>query len=443
MVNRFTQNGFDVNKADYALGSFNLYKDLAQECKDFYAGDPFVRNVKYLPKYRSESQRVYDMRSKSTTFVNYYAPVVDALTALITSAPPVIEGFSNEGWDKVSDKDEDLNSFIAETTRQSLIQGVTLVALLSDEDSVKMKRFDYEDLMSYQVDENNEIVQIVIRENVTLNKGAFGSEIGYRYLVFRIGGGEVWIGNDKTKALEKVEEWSNALSYIPVFPLILGKIEGTLQAVPPLYDIMSMNMVNFNREGNIANLINIASNPIPVIYGEVGEDTVSVGVDDALYFTDKSTQGFEYVEVTGTSISLISEKADNDLKLLDKVTFDILIGNTSNRTVADATHNAHRSSAMIKLVSSKVGSAFSDIIFAYAEMRSIAVKADATVTFKLDFEKEIVEINVAKELYMAGKMSRKTFYSVLSKGELPKDFNVDLEGELIEKELNDLISLNL
>jgi hypothetical protein len=43
------------------------------------------------------------------------------------------------------------------------------------------------------------------------------------------------------------------------------------------------------------------SNPIAVFYGHIDdEDKMNVGVQDALVFQDKSKEGLEFIEITGT-----------------------------------------------------------------------------------------------------------------------------------------------
>ena len=424
------------DQPDFKFKKLEALAPVIQTCRDFYEGNIKVRNETYLPKYKDESDEVYEMRSKSTEFVNMYAPIVDGLVGLVTKKDPEQEGFDKFELDNVDLEHNNLTRFIQDTAREALIQGLVFVTVLTTIDKRRsyLKRFNYEDFYSYKL-EDGKLVQVVFREKLEEADGEFGMKETERFLVFKLGGGDTWLRAKQDAPLTKASDqsWVNSLDESPIVPIIVGKQRTRFEIIPRLYDIVVMNMVHLNREGNIANLVNITSNPIPVFYGDPAEDSIQVGVDDALIFEDKQKEGFEYVEVTGNSIKIIQDKAKTAEESIDRLTFDLL-RQTDSKTVVDAEENKSRTRSFIKLFASELETKFNRVMQAWSEVGPITASSDAKLNFYKDFERELVDIKIAKDLYIQSKMSRETFYAILRTGELPEDFTADNEAELLEKE---------
>ena len=407
-------------------------------CEDFYIGEYKVRNEKYLPKYHGETTEDYNLRSTSTEFMNMYAPILEGIVGLVTKKDPELEGLDIDDFKNLDLQHNGLAKVIQNAATASLNKGISFVVAMThtDNKTIFTKQFDYHDLYSYEI-VDRELVQIVFKETTEKKKGKFGLEVQERFLVFEIGKGSVWFKDSPDGDIKEKPEmaWTNTLDKIPVISIITGKVLSDFEIIPKLYDIARMNMVHFNREGNIANLINVCSNPIPVIYGDIGSDGLNVGPSRALKFTNKIEEGFEYVEVTGESMSIIQKKAEKSEQNIDKLTFDLLNKNES-KTVIDAEETRSKNTSFVKNFSDELETKFNILLGFILELSPNMNSSKFKLTMKKDFDKEIINIELAKSAMDSGDMSRETFYVVLRTGQLPKDFKIEEENDRINKELS-------
>lgn len=404
----------------------------AKICKDFYVGATKVLNSVYLPQYVGENDNAYLVRLNGTAFANMYAPIVDGLAGLTTKKEPTTEGFDGLDFKDVDMKHSSLLSFGKKMVTQSLIDGIVFgVAETSTEKNrIFVRLYTYDNLMSY-VYEDNILKQIVFKDVIEKQDGLFGVKTEERYIVFKIGGGEVWYQKENDGGLKKQEEWTNSLTEIPIVSMVTGKELSKFEVIPKLYDTAILNKVHLNLESHISNVLSVVGNPIPVFYGQVEEGKVTIGVKDALRFEDKQKEGFEYAEITGAGV----EKLQNKIKLveeqIDKLTFSLLQKQDS-KTVIDAQETQSKNSSFLTDVAVELEVKMNKLFRYVAELENKTITEDAKIEYKKDFDTAIVNIEIAKDLLTAGEMSRETFYSILQTGELPKDFDAKEEKSKIE-----------
>lgn len=424
-----------ADKPDVKLKKLKNIHNPVKICNDFYIGEYKVRNEKYLPKYFGETDEEYSIRSKSTEFVNMFHPIAEGIVGLVTRKDAEIDGLESYDFSNMDLKHNNLNKVIFNAAISSLLSGISFVMAMTHSDgTIYLKIYEYDDLYSY-IFEDQKLVQIVFREKIEVKDGEFGLKDSERFVVFKIGSGDVWYKKDSEAPVEKNEElsWTNSLDQIPMVSIVTGKVLSDFEVIPKLYDIATMNMVHLNREGNIANLVNICSNPIPVIHGDINEKELKVGVSSAIRFDDKTREDFKYVEVRGDSIKIIQEKAKTSEQNIDKLTFDLL-QKSDSKTIVDAEQTRSKNTSFLKNFSDELESKFK-IILQFAIELSPKTYGDFELSMKKDFDKEIINIEIAKSALDSGDMSRETFYTVLRTGQLPKDFKIDDENARIDKEI--------
>lgn len=402
--------------------------------RDFYVGSIRVLDNTYLPKWSGETQAGYDTRVASTKFVNMYSPVIESIAGLVTKKNPTVQGYDNIETKNIDLKNNTLEVFIKETIKDSLIDGVVFTAA---ETSIKynrsfLKNYTYENLYSFRY-EDNTLTQIVFRESIEKEDGLFGLKNVDRFIVFKIGGGEVWYSEAEGEDPTKKDEWSNTLKEIPVAATITGKTLSVYEIIPKFLDIALLNKVHLNLSSNLANVLGVVGNPVPVFYGQTKEGGVTIGVKDALVFGDRQKEGFEYVEIEGAGVDKLQGDISETEKQIDKLTFNMLVQDDSN-TVIDAEQNQSKNSSFLSDVAAETESSFQKLLEWMVLLENKTVSNDALFEMQKDFDLTMIDIKIAYDLLLAREMSRETFYNVLKNGKLPKDFNIEDENQNIESD---------
>lgn len=404
-------------------------------CDDFYIGALKVMVKTYLPIWSGEDDAGYKVRVATTAFANLFAPVVDGIAGMVTKKEPTIIGFDN--IDNIDLKHNSLASFMKTTIKKSITSGVAFVSAETNTvlNRAYLKRYEYKNLYSYVV-EDGRLTQIVFKDLIEAKDGEFGLIEQERYIVFKIGGGDVWFANKDTQELVKqdTESWTNSLKEIPLLGIVTGKVLSDFEVVPKLLDIALLNKVHLNLESSHANVLGIVGSPIPVFYGQTEEGKVTIGVKDALVFKDRQTEGFEYVEIKGQSIKELSSKIAGTEAQIDKLTFSILLSEDS-KTVIDAQQKQSKNTSFLSDIANEVEEKFTKLLGYMVELENKTVPADAKLEMQKEFDAVLVNLELAHKILLAGDMSRETFYAIMKTGVLPKDFDVADDKEKIESEI--------
>lgn len=424
-----------MGKIESAMGAVSL-------CRDMYIGATRILTEKYLPKWDGEGEDQYKVRLACTAFQNLYEPIVSGVAGMATKKEPSLAEYESFNLLDVDLKGSGLWQFVKDVAISSMVAGIEFVAVETSEVLKRsfFKRYAYEQLWAYRID-GDEVTQLVFRETIEIpSEEAFGMELRERYVVFAKGGGEVWY--DSGDGVAKQSEWFNSLDEVPVYWVATGKEISRFEYVPKFYDIAKLNVVSTNFESQLGNVLSIVGNPVPVFYGEVdeGEDGgVKIGVRDALVFTDRSTEGFEYVEITGAGVDKIESKIKGVNDSIDKLAFSLL-QRSDSATVIDAQSNQSKNTSFLTDVAVELESCFNKL-FRWADVLdgSVAIQQDARIEFKKDFDDVLFsdsQLTLMKSMVDSGDLSRETLWEKMIKGAvLPADFDVEMEKQRIADEV--------
>lgn len=401
-------------------------------CGDFYKGALSVLNEIYLPKWTGETDAGYKARLATTAFANMFAPVVDGLAGMVMKKEPIVTGYSN-----VEDIDlskNEIQVFIKETIKKSITDGVVFVSVETSKELNRafMKRYTYDSLYSYYM-VDGVLKQIVFKEILEVKSGDFGIEEQERYIVFKVGGGSVWYQKEGEAELKEQDTWENSMQVIPVLQIVTGKEVSPFEYVPKLLDIANLNKVLLNLESNLANVLGVVGNPIPVFFGSF-EDKVTLGVKDALVFTDKSKEGFEWVEINGSGTTALDKQIEKVEGNIDKLTFSMLL-NTDSNTVIDAQEKQSKNTSFLSDVANEVEGTFKKLLGYMMELENKTVTEDMRFEMHKDFDLFVIDMKIAFDMLQAGDMSRETFYEIMRTGRFPKDFDITMEKQRIESDV--------
>jgi len=403
-------------------------------CRDFYEGAIRVATKDYLKKWDRESNKAWELRINSTPFPNLYSPIVSTLTGLITKKEPDTEQFGHLPLDNIDGKGDSFANFVKQVCESSIVAGVEFVSAESNPETneVYLKRYRYEQLVTYQLN-GNKLINIVFKEKLEVPDGEFGVKEVERYIVFKIGGGEVWY--DDGGGVNLKEDWVNTLPDIPVVAVRTGEEISRFEFVPRFYDIVDLNRVILNQKTQLANILLVMSNPIAVFYGNIDDDDqMNIGVQDALVFQDKSKEGLEFVEITGAGVTKLQDEIDKSVEAIDKLSFGMLQKDSAN-TVIDAQENQVKSSSFLSDVAEELEVKFNKLFEFMALLDNKALNTSKPLQFKKDFDDVLFSDQQLKMLYemlSSGHLSRETFWQKLKTANLlPKDFDAEKEKELI------------
>ena len=420
---------------DKKLDKLEKMSKVVKVCRDFYQGSVSVMKEDYLPLWVGESKEAYNVRVASTAFPNMFSPIVTSLAGMVTKKEPVITGL--DSFDRhiinVDLRGTSLTGFIKQLCESSIVGGIEFVAVETINNSrAFFKRYNYESLMSYLV-EDDKVVQMVFHEILEETKGKYGLQDVHRYIVFKIGGGEVWF--DSGKGMEMQDSWENTLTEIPVVDFRTGKEVSRFEVIPRLNDIVELNRVVLNVESQLANVLAVVGNPIPVIYGEHDDDGVMVGVRDALIFTDRQKEGFEYVEIEGGGVSKLQDKIKALGETIDKLSFSLL-QKSDSRTVIDAQEAQNKNTSFLTDIAVELENKINKLFEFSASLENITLPKDAKIEFKKDFDDVLfsdTQLKLLHDLVSAGDLSRETLWDKLKIANiLPKEFDASAENEKLE-----------
>jgi hypothetical protein len=402
-------------------------------CRDFYEGSISVMDKDYLPLWLGESEEAYAVRVAGTAFPNMYAPIVTSLAGMVTKKEPVIEGFNSFDLTDVDLKGTNLTGFTKQLCESSIVGGIEFVAVETNENRAFFKCYKYESLVSYVV-VKDKVTQMVFKEILEKPDGEYGLQEVERHIVFNIGGGEVWF--DDGKGFDMQDLWENDLTEIPVVGFRTGKELSRFEVVPRLYDIAELNRVSLNFESQLANVLAVVGNPIPVFHGTISDTGVMIGVRDALVFTEgRDKEGFEYVEIDGGGVSQLQDKIKTVTEAIDKLSFSML-QKSDSRTVIDAQETQSKNTSFLTDIAVELEVKINKLYQFAAELENTALPDDAKIVFKKDFDDVLFsdsQLKLLHELVNAGQLSPETFWDKLKIANiLPKDFDAEVEKERLE-----------
>jgi len=402
-------------------------------CRDFYEGATKVKTDDYLPIYEGESDTTHKIRVSGTALINMFAPVVDGITGMVMSKPPHIEGYDKLSGN-VDMNGNTLSVFCKECIKYSLVDGITYIALQKSEkeNRIYFKRYRYENLIMELLDDNGELEGYVFKDTIEAKDGDFGYEERERYIVYKAGEGQIWY-TGKDGKFSKQDEWTNEVNVVPVVDIVTGYKKKPSAYISRLRDLADMNSVHLTTKTHISSVLLKVGNIQTIFFGEVGDNKLVLGIDDALTFTDKTKEGLEYVEAKGTGVVYAQNEIKTIEESIDKLTYGIFDLKSAN-TVVEAKGKDKKTSSILTDIAEELSSKINILYPIYAELSKVEAEKDANIEFRTDFAEEHLSIDVAFKMLTENEMSRETYYNVWQTGKLPKDFDIKEEAERIEKE---------
>jgi len=423
----------------------NLHLKLL-EINDFYTNENISN---YLIKWYKEDDFKYDWRKNVSYYQNYVSPIVNGLTNMIFNKAHIIE--VDENYEKNIDLlDTPLLKFMQQVTKNAIRDGLTfLIADTNKNDNspiskldevdlgfrAYLKNFEYKQLVSWKYDKNI-LTQIVFKDSIDIDIDDFSIKTIDCYIVFKIGGGEVYYNETGTPELKYA--WENDLNYIPI-SIIYGSLDSKgVIANSIVWDIVKLNKSHLNLKSGLMNICHIASNPIPTIWGlPDNANTLSLGVNTPLVFPTKqgNAYDFEWKEITGSSVNIAIKEIEALEDYIISSSFNILKIETF-KTATEARINYGRNKTILNAIADSLESGINQALKICEDLTNSKI---GEIKLNKDFSDILMtaeNIKALLELRKNGDISLETLWDSLIKGEVIEIEDYEKEKEELTKELN-------
>lgn len=389
-----------------------------------------------LSKWEREDDKAYALRQKNATLFNQTKKTIKTANGMIFRKDINLDDEINplflEKINDIDDADTSLNELAKDIEESAKWDGLSLILVDTpryDGEVVSLQqqralglvpyftKYEYAQVLNRRV-KDGKLVQITLEELVTDHRGEFGEESVTQERVLFIGGGKIYRDN------VVVHEWTNNLSYIPLVPVYTNKT-GFFDATPKYLDLAELNLKHYNFQSQLDKSLFIATNPIPVISGDIDENTtVNIGVDRAIKFDREGEGSFKWVEFTGSSIAPLREEIkDIEARML---TIGISLLTEKEQTATEAKISAVGETSDLASIASSLERGLNTAYSYWCDM--MGVVPTGKISVNKDFtgaQLSPAEAKVYLDMYNAGTITLEQFWDEMEMREYIKEFDRD------------------
>lgn len=182
------------------------------------------------------------------------------------------------------------------------------------------------------------------------------------------------------------EEWQTSRQDITLVTLYT-KRTGFMCGSPPLLNMALLNVKHWQSQSEQDNILHVARVPILTVFGLGDGEELVIGSSSATQFSDRQTQGLEYVEHTGTSIAsgkasltdLVEQMRQAGAKLLRT-------DNTSTKSVDQTSEEKMQEQSPLYTMATSLEDAIDNILQIMAEYIGESEGGNVDVRTELDVE---------------------------------------------------------
>jgi hypothetical protein len=284
-----------------------------------------------------------------------------------------------------------------------------------------------------------QVNQIRINEYVTEALGAFGDTVVRQIRVLEQGKWSLWRKGEDGWAL--YQEGTTSLPVIPLAVTYSGKI-GELMSKPPLLPIANLNIAHAQRLCDLFHSLHVASQPIMYLKGfsDNGDDEIGLSANTAILLPPEGDVG--YAEPAASAFdaqqSFITE-LENQMRNLGISTLfnQTYVGETAEAKAMDRSD----SDSMLSVVAQDLEKCLQNAI----DMAGAYVNRETPiVSVARDFDLQKLDAQQTGQLlsmWTQGAISHELLLSMLQRGEILPDIDIDAEIELIESSKLDGLDL--
>ncbi|WP_145579774.1 DUF4055 domain-containing protein [Yersinia vastinensis] len=171
-------------------------------------------------------------------------------------------------------------------------------------------------------------------------------------------GGDIWVIHDT---------WETSRSDIPLVTLYT-KRTGFMCATPPLISLALLNVKHWQSQSEQDNILHVARVPLLTVFGLEDGQELTIGASNATRFSDRSKQGLEYVEHTGSAINSGKDSLNSLVEQMRQAGAKMLRAeNTSTKAVDQVTEERMQEQSPLYTMSNSLEDALDNILQIMAE----------------------------------------------------------------------------
>ncbi|HBM3266265.1 TPA: DUF4055 domain-containing protein [Klebsiella oxytoca] len=191
------------------------------------------------------------------------------------------------------------------------------------------------------------------------------------------------------------EEWNTSRNDIPLVTLYT-KRTGFMRGSPPLLNLALLNIKHWQSQSEQDNILHVARVPILTVFGLEDGESLTIGSSTATKFSDRSKQGIEYTEHTGSAIGAGKTSLDDLENQMRQSGAKLLRAeNTSTKSVDQTNEERMQENSPLYTMASSLEDALDNILQIMAEWLGESDGGNVDVRTELDVSAQTFDSTAA------------------------------------------------
>nr|WP_267353497.1 DUF4055 domain-containing protein [Gilliamella sp. B3482] len=239
------------------------------------------------------------------------------------------------------------------------------------------------------------LTELRIKETIVADKDDYSQTKVEQIRHLEIGRVTIW-QKDKDKDTWLIaDQWETSSNKISLVTLYTKKI-GFMKGTPPLLNLALLNIKHWQSQSEQDNILHVARVPILTAFGLEDGAELTIGSSCATKFSDRGTQGLEYVEHSGSSVNAGKES------LVDLVEQMRLAGakllrdqNTSTKSIDQTQEEKMQSNSPLFTMASSLEDSLDNILDVMAEWVGLKTGGNVDVVTEVELARKTIDASGA------------------------------------------------
>lgn len=461
-------------------------------CRDLAQGQRAVvqARTRYLPRHVAEDNEDYNIRLQHAELYNGFRRTMIAGVGLVMQTPPRMSDDApdefKKDWENIDGGGTHGDVFSARLDLDATVTGLAGIlveypkvanptAIDSAEEARRGLRPYWvpicaEQFISWRhvkVDGTTVLTQLVLREDVEEEAGAFGVAQVCQFRVFRRevtrefdSNGvkivtvsptvqwELWRKDGPNEKARRVDNGViSGIDEIAFSALVVGNDVSGFECSPPLIDLAYVNLAHYRVTTDRRHLMHIGCVPVPVRTGwksaqEESSGPTKIGPNTLM---DLPHDGdFKFAEITGAAFTPSEKDIDKLESRMGSLGLSFLAPQTRHAETAEAKRiDATAQSASLSTVAQALQDCLNNAARLHAKFRKLSV----VPSFEVNRQFEAIVMDTAlvdslSNMEAKGQLTVETLWAELQKGHiLGEDFNAIKEAAALVQKQKDLLAM--
>lgn len=408
-----------------------------EKCRDCIDGQKAVksRGIRYLPKLSDQTESEYDAYRMRALFYSITGKSNSALVGMVINKLPILKYPKELAYLFEEHSGVQFYETWASATSENLLMG--RFGLMVDRPltggKVEIVQYKVEDILNWEVDRQDKLYYVVLREVVYKKIDDFSvmGHIQYRHLKLVPGASVGFPDMELVYAVDLYDDkevydqtivplnTGRPMAYIP-FIVVNPLGVGSTVYKPPMLDIADVNLSHYRSSADLEHGRHFTGLPTVVVTGVDGSQKLKIGSQTAWCIPDKDAKA-TFLEFTGQGLQSLEKALSEKENQLASLSARIL-GNSGNGSeAADTVRLRYMSeTASLSTITRAVEAGLNIVYKIAAEMdgmdpNDVSIKLDKEFLSVRMSPSELIKLT---ESYLTGGMTVETYVYNLRRGDL-------------------------